>query len=294
MRELLYRLLTAFSPRLGIGVVAAFAWLVATGYFLFLPRRLLVSFRLYRALFPGRGRWHALCCAWRQYHHFAGVFAERLRLQQDGALHHEAEGWEQLAAAASSGRGGILLMSHLGSWEVAARLLQRQGLRLLLYMGAKQREQIERLQKSDLRQEGVRVLAQEGGAGSPFAVVEGLAFLRDGGFVSLAGDRSYDPHGRTLTVRFLGQQARLPRAPWALALLSRAPVYCFFALRTGKGRYLFRALPPLTVQAVDRADREAAMQQAAQRYATSLEEVLRGYPEQWYTFAPFLEAGGEG
>lgn len=294
MRGWLYRLLVHVSRWLGIGLVSLFARLVATGYFLLLPRRLAVSLRLYRALFPERGRLHALACAWRQYHHFAGVFAERLRLQGGRAPSWESPGLELLQASAAAGQGGILVMSHVGSWEVAARLLRRRGLKLLLYMGARQREQIEGQQKDDLRREGVRVLAAGGGedgaaAGSPFDFVEGLSFLRQGGFVSLAGDRLYNRQGRTAIVRFLGGRARLPLAPWALALVSGAPVFAFFALRLAPGRYRFEISPLQPVRAASRQGREEAMQQAAQLYADELAQVLRRHPEQWYCFEPFLE-----
>jgi len=282
--------------------VAAFAWLVSTGYFLFRPGRVATSVRFYRALRPDRGTGHALCCTWRQFHHFAGIFAERLRLAdapdlpfpspnrelQRADFSFTEDGLDHLARAAEAKTGAILVMSHVGSWEIGARLLQRRGFPLQLHMGVKEREQIERLQKSDLRRDGVQVLAGESAEASPFDLVESLRFLRGGGFVSLAADRARGEPGRTVTVHFLDHEVQLSAAPWVLALLAKAPVFHFFALRTGRGRYRFVASAPRTVRAERRADRDNAIRRAAQDYADDLAEIVRRHPEQWYSFEPFL------
>ena len=65
MRGLLYRLFVGASRWVGVCVVAAFAWVVSTGYFLFRRSRVRESVRFYEALFPGRGRSHARRLAWR-------------------------------------------------------------------------------------------------------------------------------------------------------------------------------------------------------------------------------------
>ncbi len=300
MRGIFYRILSWFGRAVGVWFVAAFAWLVSTGYFLFRPGRVATSVRFYRALHPERGTGHALRCTWRQFHHFAGVFAERLRLASavDSPLPNRElqradfscteDGLDHLARAAEAKTGAILVMSHVGSWEIGARLLQRRGFPLQLHMGIKAREQIERLQKSDLRRDGVEVLAAASAEASPFDLVEGLRFLRAGGFVSLAADRARGEPGRTVAVRFLGHEVRLSAAPWVLALLSHAPVFHFFALRTGRGRYRFAASTPRTVSAGNRAGRDDAVRRAAQDYADDLAEVVRRHPEQWYSFEPFL------
>ena len=77
MKDLFYRCLASLARRFGNWIFLLIAWHVATGYFLFFPRRVAVSVRFYRRLFPERGRRHALRCAWRQYHHFVHVFLER-------------------------------------------------------------------------------------------------------------------------------------------------------------------------------------------------------------------------
>lgn len=293
MKDFFYRCLTFLKKRFGRWIFILFAWYVATGYFLFFPRRVAVSVRFYRRLFPQRGRLHSLWCAWRQYHHFVHVFLDRLLLKDGTDIATTYEGWEHISAAAQSGRGGIILMSHVGSWEIAAQLLSRYGrknprMRLLLYLGEKHREQIERRQKKSIAQSGIRVVAVPEDGGSPLDILEGLNFLKEGGLVSLTGDRLWSKEQRTVTVRFAGGKARIPEIPYILALLSGAPLLIFFVYRTGKGRYHLVTKPPLYVLAASRLERSRAIETAAQAYADFLAETVHGHPYEWYHFEPFL------
>lgn len=274
------------------------AWHVATGYFLFCPGRVAVSARFYRCLFPERGERHALWQAWRQYHRFVHVFLDRFRLAEGDELTATCEGWEHIAAAAQSGRGGIILMSHVGSWEIAAQLLRRRGegdprMKLMLYLGAKHREQIEGRQKRSVEKSGIRVVSVPESGGSAMDILEGLKFLREGGLVSLTGDRLWGRKQRAVTVRFAGCRARIPEIPYILAMMSGAPILIFFGYRTGKGSYHLVALPPLQVATASRAGRQAAVDTAAQTYADLLAETVRAHPSEWFHFEPFLLGPGD-
>ncbi len=290
MRYLFYRVLAGCSKIFGPWLFALVSRGIAVGYFLFFPRRSAASARFYRVLFPGRRRWYAWWCAFRQFQNFTTVFLDRYLLQDPGAIAFTFEGRQHLIAAVTEGRGGILLMSHMGNWEAGARLLRRNipDLRLMLYMGRRAKEQIERLQKEDLAASGIRILAADPAGGSAFDLVEGAAFLKSGGFVSMAGDMVWRPEQPGLSVRFLDHTVRLPEAPFMLALVSRVPLYVFFAEKRGLRQYHFSVTGPLAVTAAGRDLRREAVQKAAQTYAGHLEDQVRRNPLEWYHFEPFL------
>jgi len=283
MRLLFYRLISVFGPL----VVRIFATAVSAGYFLLLPRRTLVSVRFYRAVFPKRSLFHHLRCTWLQYQSFARGFSERLELRREGGIHCESSGWEHLEDTAKRG-GGVILMSHAGDWEVAARMLRKRRLRMMLYMGRKRTEEVERAQKDDLRAEDVQVVAVPEGGGSPLDMLDGLRFLQSGGFVSMTGDRVWSP-ARSVTVPFAGRRATLPDTPYLFAALARVPLFVFFSFRVGPRRYHIEITPPITVAQVPRRERPAAVMAAAEAYASLLEAAVRRHPTQWYHFEPFLE-----
>ena len=293
MKDFFYRGLTSLTKRYGAWIFLLIAWFIATGYFLFFPHRVAVSVRFYHSLFSDRSRFYALWCAWQQYHHFVHVFLDRLLLMEGVELPTTYEGWEHLVHAVESGQGGIILMSHVGSWEIAAHLLKHYGrnhprMKLLLYLGAKYQEQIERRQKKGIERSGIRVIAVPEDGGSPMEIVEGLNFLREGGLVSLTGDRLWSQAQRAVTVRFAGGEARIPETPFILALMSGAPLLIFFVYRTRGGTYQFITKPPLYVTAASRGERRAAIEHAIQTYADCLEETVRAHPFEWYHFEPFL------
>jgi len=292
MRKLFYRSITVLSPIGGRWVFMVFAWFVATGYFLFFPHRVGHSTRIYQALYPNRNRLFHLWCTWQQFHNFTHVFLDRYLLQESDQITYTSEGVEHLEQAINKGQGGILLMSHMGNWDVAAHLLKGKlkNLRLLLYMGVKQKEQIEQIQKESLSQSGIQIIAVEQDGGSPMDILEGIRFIESGGVVSLTGDLVWEKNQRTVPVKFLGREILLPEAPHLLALLSGAPLFIFFAFRTGKNQYHFTMSEPIALVCTSREERTGAIRQSAQKYANILEATLRNYPLQWYHFESFLSA----
>lgn len=290
MKGLFYRAIVILSKIVGPWVLVIFTWIVSTGFFLFFPARVAVSLRFYGALFPDEGWFYHLWCAWRQYHNFSYVFLDRLMVQDIEGISYTSEGWEHLEEATKNGTGGIILMSHMGNWEVAAHLLKQRGhdMDLLLYMGIKEKEQIERIQKESLSLGGIGVLGVARDGGSPFDIIEGISVLRDGGFVSMTGDVIWDEEQRVVPVRFLDHEVNLPEAPHILALISGAPIFTFFSFRTGKKRYHFKISEPRYVRASSRSQRDGATSSSAQEYANLLEMALRQSPLEWYHFEPFL------
>ena len=290
MRKLFYKFLIALTKKLGPWVFTLFAWPIATGFFLFSPLKVAVGVRFYRVLFPDRNILYHIWCTWRQYHNFTYVFMDRFMIMDSEGITHTSEGWEYLKEAVEKEKGAIILMSHMGNWETAAHLLSRKqyGMRLLLYMGIKAKEQIEKMQKESLSKGGVRIVAVDQDGGNPFDILEGIKFLREGGLVSLTGDRIWSGNERTVAVNFLNHKVYLPMAPHIFALLSGAPLFIFFSFSSGPKSYHFSISEPIYVAAASRADRQEAIERSAQKYADHIQRNLRTHPLQWYHFEPFL------
>ncbi len=291
MKKWFYKTLVFGSEKFGQWFFRFFAWFVATGYFVLFPRRVKTGINFYRALFPNRHSSYHVWCTWKQFHAFTDVFLERAMIvNPSGIASFSSRGLEHLERAVKNRTGGVILMSHAGSWEAAAHHLKRElpEISLLLYMGAKQKEQIERLQKDDFQKTGIRVIAIHRDGGSPFDIVEGVKQLRGGGMVSMTGDVLWREDQRSVSVSFLGYEATIPETPYLLALLSHVPLYIFFAWRTGRERYHVSISAPIAIESFSRAHRQGAIQKAAQEYADHLAQNLRRHPFQWYHFDPFL------
>ncbi|MBW1868224.1 MAG: lysophospholipid acyltransferase family protein [Deltaproteobacteria bacterium] len=290
MKGLFYKTLIFVSKTLGLWVFSLFAWIVSTGYFFLFPRRVGAGIRFYKALFPDKGWHYHYWYTWKQYHNFTDLFVDRMLLTRFNTISFRSTGLEHLVEAARNGTGGVILMSHMGSWEVAALLLKKElpDINLLLYMGTKNKEQIETMQKEGVAQAGIRVIALDKDGGSPFDIVEGIKFLKGGDFVSMTGDTIWNRDQRSVPVRFLGHEAHLPETPHLFALLSGAPVFIFFSYRISRRTYHFSITKPIYVKAALRTERKEAVRKSAQEYAEILEQSVRNHPFQWYHFEPFL------
>lgn len=283
-----YTLLARTARLIGPWIFVGVSRTIAVGYFLF-SARVKESVRLYACLFPSENRWMSWWRTFLQYQQFTTIHYDRF-LDNLGRRTRLSSSGDELLEGRITQTGAILLMSHLGNWEIAARLLmqKRRNLQLLLYMGVKEQEGVERTQKEELQQSGVRIIGVDRESNVPFSAVEGIQVLRAGGLVSMAGDIVWRQDQRCLTVRFLNQQALLPEAPFVFALVSGAPILVFFAFRIGTNHYRVTLSEPIFVHAETRVDRPQALLRAAQRYADLLEEALRSHPLEWYHFDRFI------
>lgn len=287
MKGFFYDFLVFMSRVLGAWFVSLFAWIVSSGFFFLRPRVAAASCAFYRSVFPEMGRPAVLRLAWDQFHHFATVFADRVRLDMGEACACQVEGMEAFLAHRRSGPGAVFLMSHFGNWEIAARLLAREGIPLMLHLGVKAGEQIEGRQKQDLARDGVRVAVPGRDAdGSAFDLLESVRVLKTGGFVSIAGDRVQRENQRRVAGRFFGNPLSVPVAPHLLAQKAGVPIFVLFTVRVRRMHYRIVLRGPYPVPRADAGDRDAPLRASVDRYLAELESMVRAHPDHWYRFEP--------
>jgi predicted LPLAT superfamily acyltransferase len=225
-------------------------------------------------------------CAYQHFSVFADAILDKLdawtgRLTRDRV---SFDNYRQMRALAESGRGALLIGSHLGNLEVCralASLHSRVHLNVLVYTAHADR--FNRILKmagaTDLHLIQVTTLD----AGSALDL---KARVDRGEWVVIAGDRVPVHGGRTVDVRFFGGEAPLPIGPYVLASLLECPVYLLFCLRQqGRNHVYFEPFAE-RIQWT-RAERDATIASAAQRFADRLEHYLRLAPLQWFNFYPF-------
>jgi predicted LPLAT superfamily acyltransferase len=292
IKALIFKTFTGISSLLGSRPIRFFAWWVSTGFFFLRPSRRRVSVQLYQAVFPDRKGWYHLYCAWRQFHSFAATYGDRIDIESRKGVFISTQGGEGLLEEKKRGTGGIILMSHMGSYEIAARGFQKYGLKLLLIMGEKEARLVARDQRRAMQDRGITIQVATGQGDSLMGGLEAIKFIREGGFVSLAGDLIWTEQRSLVPVKFFGRDVALSTGPYLLALVSGAPLFILFTFRIKRGRHQVIVLPPRKVRASSRSERDKVLQENAQAYAEALEEMVRRYPFQWYVFEPFFRSLG--
>ncbi len=232
-----------------------------------------------------RGRpaswWHVF----RHFHCFAATILDRLYLLKGEFARFNVRVYhsEILHRQVETGKGCILLGSHLGSFEVLRTLgVTQQDLPLKVLMDIAHNENITRFLDA-LNPEIANTVIESDRPDVLLRVKESL----DAGFlIGALGDR-ISSDGKTTQCQFLGAPATLPAGPILLAAVMHCPVILFFGVYRDDNRYeiYFEQLAEEII--LDRDRRQEDIRHWMQRYADRLEYYTRLAPYNWFNFYPF-------
>lgn len=194
----------------------------------------------------------------------------------------QVQGLEAVAAVVNSGRGCILLGSHLGSFDVLRALGRNAPVRVSPVMFRANSGHLTRLLER-LDPELARDVIEIGAPGAMLRVQE---CLERGEIVGLLADRA-PVRDRMVAADFLGGTAEFPAGPLVLAAVVGAPVVLFYGVRTAARRYLVRFEPFAERIVLPRRRRDAALRTWVDAYSRHLETACRAHPYNWFNFFPF-------
>jgi KDO2-lipid IV(A) lauroyltransferase len=179
------------------------------------------------------------------------------------------DGREHLDAALARGRGAIMAVPHMGSWDMAGSFAGALGYRISAvadrFPGSLNDAVVRTRQRF-----GLEVIT----VGRP-AVRAITEALQANGIVALLCDLEQGPG---VGVRFFGRPAVVPGGPAAFALKTGAAVIPACQWSTGPGRHHIHLDPPLRIK--EGETKEAIMQRVVVRF----EDFIKEHPDQWYAF----------
>jgi predicted LPLAT superfamily acyltransferase len=188
------------------------------------------------------------------------------------------EGDELVRAAARSGRGCVLLGSHLGSFDLLMLANQALGaLPVTVMMHIDPHSRVRRIAGIDDTKLNVIALGQ------PDSFLRAFEVLKQGGIVAVLADRA--DGAAVLRSAFLDHAAPFPIGPHLLAARAAAQVLTCFGLLEGGNRYRVEFVELGPAAACDTP--RAGLQPVVDRYAQVLEQFARRYPLNWFNFYPF-------
>jgi predicted LPLAT superfamily acyltransferase len=228
------------------------------------------------------GREPRLTDVLRHFHTFASTLHDRVFLLtgQDGLFDVRVHGAERVAALLRSGRGCVLLGSHLGSFDLLRTLGRNAGLRAInVVMRPPNDSHTTRAFSRMAPELSDRVIAP----GRPDTMLKVTECLERGEIVGILGDRPLRG-ARAHACDFLGAPAYFPLGPLMVAGAVGAPVVTFFGLCEGGTRYEVFLEELTDGTAVPKADREAWAVQCLARYVEGLERYARHSPYNWFNF----------
>lgn len=197
-------------------------------------------------------------------------------------------GDEHLRELVSNRRGGILLGSHLGSFEMLRTLASQHAVVINIVMFTNHAQKInsfyERLDPN-CRLHVIPMLPN-----SMRTSFEIRACLERGELVAMLADRTAPGQSHdAVPVQFLGGRISVARGPFELATLIGVPILMTTGLRVADATYEIFAEAFYAGAAVPRRERAQKIEELAQDYAKRLEQYCYRAPYQWYNFMEYWE-----
>jgi KDO2-lipid IV(A) lauroyltransferase len=183
------------------------------------------------------------------------------------------DGREHLDAALSIGRGAIMAVPHMGSWDMAGSYAGALGYPITAvaerFPGSLNDAVIRTRQRF-----GLDVITL--GRSAVRAITKAL---EANSIVALLCDLEQGPG---VAVSFFGRRSIVPGGPAAIALKTGAPLMPAYQYATAPGHHHVHLDPPLAFASGD--TKESLMQRVVSRF----EDFIKERPEQWYAFRPMF------
>lgn len=188
-------------------------------------------------------------------------------------------------------QGAILLLSHVGNFEVCHALSRSHaGVKLTVLVHTQNAQKFNELLHQFVEHSNIELLqVSELGISNAIVLSERVA---SGEFLAIAGDRVPLNSDATIDVEFLGKMAAFPAGPFILASALAAPVIMLNCLRHKDGYHIHFDKLTDGVR-VHRKQRQAHLQNLVQNYASQLQAYVLDAPFQWFNFFDFWRIGAE-
>lgn len=221
--------------------------------------------------------------ALRSYRSYARYWVEGARLPTTGSgevrrrMLVDAGYRSHLASALASGRGVVLALPHVGSWEWGGAFLATEGSPMTSVAERVEPAVLFEWFLSQRRAMGLEIVPLGEDSGTTV-----LRVLRAGGLVGLLCDR--DIVGNGVEVDFFGERTTMPPGPATLALRTGAALLpaCVYS---GPGRFhTTQVTPPVDTTRTGPLRKDVA--RITQDLARRFEWMVRRAPGQWHVYQP--------
>jgi phosphatidylinositol dimannoside acyltransferase len=195
------------------------------------------------------------------------------------------EGEEIIRAAVAKGKGVIVALPHIGSWEWGGALVARLGFPMTAI--AEELEPPELFQWFVDQRQAVGLIIEPLDHNAAKRISQ---TLRAGGLVGLLCDR--DIVGDGITADLLGRSTSIPAGPAMLALRTDAELIAGVVYSGPGNQHCVHIVGPIDTER--QANLRSDVMRVTQNLADTLSDLIRRTPEQWHVFVPaFRDTAGK-
>ena len=197
-------------------------------------------------------------------------------------LTFDFDGIENLQRIAALKKGGLLLSAHIGNWEVASHLLKDIDANINIVTFDGEDQAIKEYLESVTGKSSVNFIVIKNDMSHIFKISEAFS---NNELVCMPADRFLEGN-KTVTVNFLGAEAKFPVGPFMLAAKFNVPITFVLAAKEKTFHYHFFASELKEYLYLEKDD---AVQQMINDFVAYMEVKVKQYPEQWYNYYNFWQ-----
>ncbi len=211
---------------------------------------------------------------WRNLGRSVAESIKTQTLQRQRATHVTYRFEPELTLSRDDPRGQLLLMGHLGAWEMAIQIVPQLGRPVMGVYRPLKNPMIEADLQESRKAAGIEMVSIE----DPSLVRRALKHLKAGGLLAVFVDQRW-AHGEMLDL--FGQPALTTLSPGLFQHLTDARVSTLICRRSGRSRYE-AILENLPFKSQDEDDWRARGRSIMRAFHGRLEDWVRGHPDDWF------------
>jgi len=266
------------------GVARLFLYPI-TFYFLLTSPRVYTASKNYLRRISGKKAkiWHVA----KHIHCFSATILDRVYFltDQDQRFKITIHGKELLDNLANTKHGCLLLGSHVGSFEVLRSLaINKMDLPVKILMHQQHNQMITKILEALNPKVAESVINIDG----PNALLKVKECIDQGDMVGILGDRVVNGE-KSISCKFIEDNASFPTSPLKLAAVLQAPVILFFGLYRGGNCYEIYFERFVDGIHIPRQKRDIKINELTKSYAERIEYYLKYAPFNWFNFYDFWE-----
>lgn len=273
-----YKIFIFCLQTFGLRSAYVLLYFVALYYFLFSWESSKYTYRYFKN-HQNFSSLNAFFGVYRSYYVFGQTLIDRVLVSSGNRekFTYEFDGVENIKNALKKGNGAVLISAHIGNFELSE-----------YFFDTLDRDIVSHIVTTDSEKERIKNYLEQ------FSLKSNIEFilikddmshvyklndaLRNNGLVCITGDR-YMAGSKFLLQEFLGEEARFPAGPFLISSRLRAPVLFVYVMKETTSHYHLYAR-----EAVDFHRDEKALLAS---YASSVENMLKKYPYQWFNYFDF-------
>jgi predicted LPLAT superfamily acyltransferase len=273
-----------FILRIGGVLPAYFLLRFVTFYYLIFSRKSTRSIFNYFRKRHNYSIIKSLYSAYRNYNYLGEAIIDKVVVISGipNKLTFEFDGIDNLHKIAALKKGGLLLSAHIGNWEAATHLLKDIDARINIVTFDGEDPGIKEYMESVTGKSMVNFIFIRDDMSHIFEISEAFS---NNELVCMPADR-FMAGNKTLSIKFLGAEAKFPAGPFLLACKFNVPVSFVTAAKEGAFHYhLFAS----DIKKYSGLDKDASVQEILADFAAYMEDKVKKYPEQWFNYYNFWE-----